>query len=63
MGGGWAKWVMGIEEGNCCDEHWVLYVSGESLDSTPKTSIVLYVNYLKFKLKKLKGDMCCLRVY
>ena len=21
------KWVMGIEEGHCWDEHWVLYVS------------------------------------
>ena len=21
------KWVMGIEEGACWDEHWVLYVS------------------------------------
>ena len=21
------KWVMGIEEGTCWDEHWVLYVS------------------------------------
>ena len=27
---GWGrgeKWVMGIEEGTCWDEHWVLYVS------------------------------------
>ena len=23
--GGWEKWVMGIEEGTCWDEHWVLY--------------------------------------
>ena len=21
------KWVMGIKEGTCWDEHWVLYVS------------------------------------
>ena len=21
------KWVMGIEEGTCWDEHWVLYLS------------------------------------
>ena len=21
------KWVMGIEEGTCWDDHWVLYVS------------------------------------
>ena len=27
VGGGWGrgKWVMGIEEGPCWDEHWVLY--------------------------------------
>ena len=24
------KWVMGMEEGTCWDEHWVLYVSNES---------------------------------
>ena len=23
--GGRGKWVMGIEEGTCCNEHWVLY--------------------------------------
>ena len=23
--GGRGKWVMGIEEGTCWDEHWVLY--------------------------------------
>ena len=37
------KWVMGIKEGTC-DEHWVLYVSDESLNSTPETNIILYVN-------------------
>ena len=26
-GRGWANWVMGIKEGICCDEYWVLYVS------------------------------------
>lgn len=26
------------------DERWVLYVNDESLKSTPKTNIVLYVN-------------------
>ena len=25
--GGEGKWVMGIEEGNCWDEHWLLQVS------------------------------------
>ena len=34
MGGRWARWVMGIKEGTCCDEHWVLDVSDESLNST-----------------------------
>ena len=42
--GGWAKCVMGIKEGTCWDEHWVLYVSDESLNSTPETIITLYVN-------------------
>ena len=41
--GRWARWVMGIYEGTC-DEHWVLYVNGESLNSTPETNIALYVN-------------------
>ena len=26
------------------DEHWVLYLNDESLNSTPKTNITLYVN-------------------
>jgi len=30
-------WVMGMKEGICCDEHWVLYVSVESLNSIPET--------------------------
>ena len=47
--GGWAKWVMGIKEGTCWDEHWVLYVSDESLNSTPETNTILYVNKLEFK--------------
>ena len=33
---------MGIEEGTCWDEHWVLYVSDESQESTPKTKSTLY---------------------
>ena len=32
VGGGQVKWVMGIKE-DICDEHWVLYVSDESLKS------------------------------
>ena len=33
----------GIKEGTC-DEHWVSYVRGESLNSTPKTNSALHVN-------------------
>ena len=43
MGGGWIKQVMGIKEGSC-DDHWVLHVSDGSLNSTPETNIILYVN-------------------
>ena len=35
VGERWVKWMMGIKEGTC-DEHWVLYVSVESLNSTPE---------------------------
>ena len=41
--GGWAKWVMGIKEGTCWDEHWVLYVTDKSLNSL-EIIITLYVN-------------------
>ena len=34
--GGGGKWVMGIEEGTCWDEHWVLYVNDESRNVPPK---------------------------
>ena len=43
------RWGMGqmgdvySREGSC-SEHWVLYVSGEPLNSTPETNIALYVN-------------------
>ena len=43
------KWEMGIEEGACWDEHWVLYVSKESEESpesTPGTKSTLYTMYL-----------------
>ena len=49
--GGWARRVMGIEEGTCWDEHWVLHVSDEPLNSTPDTMITVYVNYLGSKLQ------------
>ena len=40
------KWVMGIEEGTCWDEYWVLYVSDESWESTPQTKSTLYTLYV-----------------
>ena len=43
FGRGLGRWVMGMKEGTC-DDHWVLYVSDESVNSAPKTSIALYVN-------------------
>ena len=44
---------MGTKEGTC-DEYWVSDVSDESLGSTPEAKTILYVNQLKFKLKKKK---------
>ena len=46
--GGWVKQVMGIKKCTC-NEQWVLYGSVESLNSTAKTNITLYVNLLEFK--------------
>ena len=36
---GWARWVMYIKEDTCWNEHWVLSVSDESLNSIPETII------------------------
>ena len=45
-------WVKGIKEGTW-DEHWVLFINEESLNSTPEANISLYVNYnLNKNLKK-----------
>ena len=41
--GGWIRWVMNIKEDTYV-KHWVLFVSNESLNSTPETNITLYVN-------------------
>ena len=41
-GGGWPRWVMCIKEATY--EHLVLYVSDESLNSTPETNTALYDN-------------------
>ena len=40
--GGWGNWVMGIKEAR--DQHWVLYTTDESLNSTPETNNTVYVN-------------------
>ena len=37
---------MGIEEGTCWVEHWVLYGSDEPQESTPKTKSTLYTLYV-----------------
>ena len=42
-GGGWVKWVMGIEEGTFWEEHWVSYVRDELLGST-EAKTTQYVN-------------------
>ena len=36
---------MGIEKRACRDEHWVMYRSAESVNCTPETDIILYVNW------------------
>ena len=42
--GAWVKQVMGIKKEGTCDEHPVLYVIVELLNSTPETKFTLYVN-------------------
>ena len=37
------RWVLGIKDG-ACDEHWVLHVNDESLNSTSEANSALYVN-------------------
>ena len=39
-------------EDACWNEHWVLYVNDESLNSTPETIITLNVNQLEFKIQR-----------
>ena len=48
------KWVIGIEEGTCWDEHWMLYVSDEPWESTPKTKNTLYTPYISQFDNKLR---------
>ena len=42
--GGWAKPAISIQEGTYCDEHCVLHVSDESINSTPEANVTLCVN-------------------
>ena len=42
--GGWGNWVMGIKESAWCNEHWVLYATDESLNSTCETNNTLCVS-------------------
>lgn len=41
-GGRWVKWGEGVKDGTC-DEHWALYVSDGSLNSSTETNITLSV--------------------
>lgn len=41
---GWGNWVMHIKESMCCNEHWVLCKTDESLTSTSETNNTLYAN-------------------
>ena len=47
---------MSSEEGTCGDEHWVLYVSDESQESTPEAKTTLYVRQLDKKREKKKAS-------
>ena len=40
--GGWVVLVIGIKEGMCGMEHWVLQGNNESWNTTSKTNDVLY---------------------
>ena len=57
VGGEQAKWVMGIMEGTW-DEHWVLYESDGSLNSTPENNTALNVNQnLNKNMKKKNASL------
>ena len=40
------NWVVGIEEGTFWDEPWVLSISDEPQEPTPKTKSTLYTLYV-----------------
>ena len=53
-GGGMGKIGDGNWECTCCDEHWVIYGSAESLYCTPESNIILT---LKKIMKKKQGNI------
>ena len=42
--GTWAKRAKGIKEDTCWDEHWVLCVGVESLESTPEIIVAIHAD-------------------
>lgn len=48
--------MKGVKEGTD-DEHRMVYGSDESLNSTPKTSITLYINWNLNKKQKIKQTL------
>ena len=58
---GWAKWVIGIQEGTC-DEHWVLYVSDELLNSTLETKLTKLILVNQNLNKNVKIKKCAVYV-
>ena len=50
------KWVVGIEEGICWGEHWVLYVSDKPRESTPKTKSALYTMLANLTINCIKKN-------
>jgi len=45
---------MGMKEGTWYDEHWVLYATDESVDTTSETNTICWL--IEFKQKKKQQD-------
>ena len=65
--GGWegGRWVRGIEEGTCWDEHWVLY--GNQFDNKfhiknnkKNRCILQLIQWHFFCFEKAVSDQCCI---
>ena len=41
VAGAWGNRMMGMKEGTGWNEHWVLYATDESLNSTPETNTTI----------------------